>query len=221
MKIFQKLLLLLFLLMIIIILLFIRIDIKTKKINNDYSTIYTNESYKDAYIIKNVAIVKQEISCGYATIEMFAKSIGNNEITEKSLYDKYKKVVTSTGKSFEKEMNILFPNYNTTMYKYLSNTTLIDKVYNSLKNNIPVPFEWAAKLNNEWTLHYSLIIGIDVFNDQVIILNPYGYEEIISIKELLERTSYKSYENMPIFLKFGFAFNLFEKNTIFIAEKKQ
>jgi len=221
MKIFQKLLLLLFLLMIIIILLFIRIDIKTKKINNDYSNIYTNESYKDAYIIKNVAIVKQEISCGYATIEMFAKSIGNNEITEKSLYDKYKKVVTSTGKSFEKEMNILFPNYNTTMYKYLSNTTLIDKVYNSLKNNIPVPFEWAAKLNNEWTLHYSLIIGIDVFNDQVIILNPYGYEEIISIKELLERTSYKSYENMPIFLKFGFAFNLFEKNTIFIAEKKQ
>ena len=42
----------------------------------------------------------------------------------------------------------------------------------SLKNNIPVPFEWAAKKDDKWTLHYSLIYGIDVKNDLIYILNP-------------------------------------------------
>ena len=41
-------------------------------------------------------------------------------------------------------MNTQFPEYTTTMHKYLSNTELIDKVYNSLSRGIPVPFEWGS-----------------------------------------------------------------------------
>ncbi len=41
-------------------------------------------------------------------------------------------------------MNKQFPEYTTTMHKYLSNTELIDKVYNSLSRGIPVPFEWGG-----------------------------------------------------------------------------
>jgi hypothetical protein len=52
-----------------------------------------------------------------------------------------------------------------------------------------------------------------------IISNPYGYKEEISIIEYLDRTSFNSYENMPLFFKLGFNFGLFEKNTIFIIEK--
>ena len=140
------------------------------------------------------------------------------DLTEESLYNKYGKVVTSTGNSFCEEMNKQFPQYSTTMYKYLSNTELIDRVYNSLLNGIPVPFEWAAKNNNEWTLHYSLIVGMDIPNDKVIIANPYGYMEDLTLREFLDRTSFEAYENMPIFLKLGFAFGIFEKNTIFVVE---
>ena len=171
-------------------------------------------------LIDNVNVFEQEVSCGYAVIEMFAKWKGNEEITEKTLYDKYRKVVTSTGKTFEEEMNKQFPDYKTTMYKYLKNTEIIDKVYDSLSNGVPVPFEWAAKYDNGWTLHYSLIIGIDIQNDKIIIANPYGYTEEITIKEFIDRTSFESYENMPIFLKLGFAFGIFEKNTIFIVERR-
>ena len=105
-------------------------------------------------------------------------------------------------------------------YKYLKNTELIDKVYTSLKKGMPVPFEWAAKHENEWTLHYSLIIGLDVQKDVITIANPYGYIEEISIKDFLNRTSFEAYENMPILLKLGFAFGIFEKNAIFIIEKR-
>ena len=194
---------------------------KTNNILDDYSSIYSNEKYKEKYLINNIEVFKQDVSCGYAVIEMFAKFNNDSSITEKTLYDKYGKVVTSTGKSFEEEMNKQFPKYKTTMYKYLKSSELIDKVYNSLSKGIPVPFEWAAKYNNEWTLHYSLIIGIDIPNNKITIANPYGYTEEITIKEFIDRTSFESYENMSLFLKLGFAFNIFEKNTIFIVEENQ
>ena len=224
MIIFKKILcVLLLLLIILIVICLIALGImksKTKNIMNDYSSIYNNEKYEQAYYIDNIDVFKQNVSCGYAVIEMFAKWNGNNEINEKSLFDKYGKVVTSTGKSFEKEMNKQFPDYKTTMYRYLKNNELIDKVYESLSKGVPVPFEWAAKLDGQWTLHYSLIIGIDIKNDKVSILNPYGYEENISIKEFLDRTSFESFENMPVFFKLAFAFDIFDKNTIFIVERK-
>jgi hypothetical protein len=193
---------------------------KTNQVFDDYSSIYSNPKYQNSYYVDNLEPIKQDISCGYAVIEMFAKWSGNENITEKSLYDEYGAVVTSTGDSFEKEMNKQFKNYNTTMYKYLKNTELIDKIYDSLSSGIPVPFEWAARFEDEWTLHYSLVTGIDIENNLVTVLNPYGYKETISIDEFLERTSFRAYDNMPLFIKLGFAFGIFEKNTIFIVEPK-
>ena len=223
MKIIKRILIAILILILVLTLIsIISICILKSKTNNildDYSSIYINKKYQDSILIDNVDVFKQEVSCGYAVIEMFAKWENNLELTEKTLYENYGKVVTSTGKSFEKEMNKQFPKYKTTMYKYLKSSELIDKVFNSLSNGIPVPFEWAAKYEDEWTLHYSLIIGIDIPNDSITIANPYGYIEKINIKEFINRTSFESYENMPIYLKLGFAFGIFEKNTIFIVEK--
>lgn len=219
-KILIALLIIIAILFITILVAFIILKSKTNKISDDYSKIYTNEKYKEAILIDNINVFEQDVSCGYAIIEMFARWNNNSDITEQSLYDQYGKVVTSTGNAFEKEMNKQFPEYKTTMYKYLNNTELIDKVYESLSNGIPVPVEWAAKYKDEWTLHYSLVIGMDIPNDKITIANPYGYIEEITLKEFINRTSFESYENMPIFLKLGFAFGIFEKNTIFIIDKK-
>ena len=219
-KVSITILILILILILISVIALSLLKIKTKNVLDDYSSIYINEKYSEKYLINNIDIFKQDISCGYAVIELFAKWNNNLKITEKTLYDNYGKVVTSTGKAFEKEMNKQFPEYKTTMYKYIKSSELIDKVHESLSKGIPVPFEWAAKYNDEWTLHYSLIIGIDIPNDLITIANPYGYIEEITIKEFIDRTSFESYENMPIYLKLGFAFGIFEKNTIFIVEKK-
>lgn len=168
---------------VILAIAFSVLAIKTKNIDNDFSAIYTNEKYNNAIQIDGINVIKQEISCGYAVIEMFSRWDGGN-ITEESLFNQYGKVVTSTGKSFCNEFNKQFPDYNTKIYKWLKNTELIDKVYESLNNGIPVPCEWAAKFNDEWTLHYSLIIGLDIQNDKVSIANPYGYIETLSIRDL-------------------------------------
>lgn len=189
--------------------------IKSNDIDNDFSTIFKSEKYNRSVSVDGVKVITQDVSCGYAVIEMFSAWDGGNT-TENSLYQDYGKVVTSTGKSFCEEFNKQFPKYDTTMYKWLKNTELVDKAYESLANGIPVPFEWAAKLNDEWTLHYSLMIGMDIPSNKVMVANPYGYIEIVSIEELLDRTSFKAFENMPFFYRMGFAFSIFEKNTIFI-----
>ena len=77
--------------------------------------------------------------------------------------------------------------------------------------------EWAAKYEDEWTLHFSIVSAIDFINDDITIYNPYGYIENISVKEFISRTSFEAYKHMPIFLNFGFAFGAFEKNTVFYA----
>ena len=220
MKIFKRILIILAVLFVILALVasvsLAVLQARTNGINDDISEIYTNEKYSNPVFVSGIDVIKQDVSCGYAVIEMFS-SWNGNDITEESLYNEYGKVVTSTGQSFCNEMNKRFPEYTTTIHKYLKNTELIDLVYDSLARGVPVPFEWAALYGDEWTLHYSLIIGADIPADIITVANPYGYYEEITVAELLDRTSFEAYENMPLFLRLGFAFGIFEKNTVFIV----
>ena len=193
-------------------------EIRTRLMQDDYSSIYDNEKYQTPIIIENVKVITQDISCGYAVIEMFSAWNGG-DVTEESLYNQYGEVVTSTGNKFCQEMNKQFPEYKTEIHKYLKNTEFIDIMYDSLAAGMPVPFEWAALYGDQWTLHYSLIVGADIPNDKITVANPYGYYEEITVEELLARTSFEAYEDMPLFMKMGFAIGLFEKNTIYSVKE--
>ena len=193
--------------------------IKAVRMNNDYSSIYKNEKYQKPVFVQGITALPQKYSCGYAVIQMMAQWNNNVALTEEALLAEHGKIVTSTGRAFAAEMNRKLPQYKTQQYKYLKNTVLIDKVYESLAAGVPVPFEWAAKKDDEWTLHYSIITGLDLPADKIIIANPYGFVEEISIEEFLSRTSFSSYEKMPLFIKLGFAYGIFEKNAVFILER--
>ena len=197
--------------------LLIKLQLQTGRILTDYSTIYENEKYSTPVYVEGVEVITQDISCGYACIEMFSAWNGGS-LTEEELYDKYGKIITSTGDKFSEEMNKRFPEYTTTIHKYMTNTDLIDAAYANLSNGIPVPFEWAAKNGDVWTLHYSLLMGMDIPNNKVTIANPYGYVEEIPIDEFLQRTSFEAYENMPFYFRLAFAAGIFEKNTIFTVQ---
>ncbi len=194
--------------------LLIKLHIQTNKILTDYSAIYEDDKYSMPVYVEGVDVITQDVSCGYACIEMFSSWNGGN-LTEEDLYAEYGKVVTSTGNKFAEEMNKRFPEYTTTIHKYMTNTELIDAAYENLANGVPVPIEWAAKYGDTWTLHYSLLIGMDIPNDRVTVANPYGYVEELTIGDFLQRTSFQAYEKMPFYFKLAFAIGVFEKNTIF------
>lgn len=135
----------------IAVVLLIISGIRTWLTQDDYSKVYVDEKYQTPVKIENIELITQDISCGYAVIEMFSAWNGGN-ITEESLYDQYGTIVTSTGKKFCEEMNKQFPEYKTEMHKYVKNTEFIDIMYETLASGKPVPFEWAALYGDEWTI---------------------------------------------------------------------
>lgn len=204
------------------IVLLIKKSIVDNRINNDFNSIYTNKKFINPVSVTGIEVFKQEISCGYACIEMIAKW-QEKSITEKSLLDSNDgKISSAMFDGFAKEMNKQFPEYKTTEYRHLTNTELIDKVYDSLSNGMPVPFQLTALYTDEniqaWTFHYALMTGMDIKNDSITVLNPYGYKENYTVDEFLKATRYASYENMEFYFKLAIAAELFNNNTIYIIE---
>ena len=105
-------------------------------------------------------------------------------------------------------------------WKHIKNncTSLLKTIFESLQKSNPVAIEWAAKFEDEWTLHFSVVSGLDIGKNSVTILNPYGYIEELTIEQFLDRTSFNAYKNIPLFLNFGFAFGAFDKNVVFYAK---
>ena len=189
---------------------------KTANLEVDYEYLKFDENYKDEVKVEDIVLVTQKISCGYACIEMVSSFYGSL-VSEDDLNNKNKSISTSTSNGFLKEINASISNKEFVMHSYLKNDDLLKEIYNSLKNGNPVVIEWAAKYEEEWTLHFSVVSDLDINNDKVTIYNPYGYTEQISLDEFISRMSFSAYQKMPLFLKFGFVFGAFRKNTIFYA----
>lgn len=195
---------------------FINYGIKSNVIKNDYS--YLKDSiYNSKAEVTGIDLVEQHISCGYATIEMLSSFYGN-KVTEDELSLKNKgKVTTSSSKGFLKEIKKTMPDRQFEKHSYLANDMLLKEIHISLTSGNPVAIEWAAKYEDDWTLHYSLVSGLDIANNNVTIYNPYGYIENITVDEFISRTTFEAYKHIPFFLSFGFAYGAFEKNAIIYA----
>ena len=188
--------------------------VKTNSLEADYSYLRNDTNYKDKVEVTGLELVTQHVSCGYASIEMISSFYGD-KVTEDDLDGRNSAVSTQTSQGFLEEINKSIPNHNFVKRSYLKHDVLLKEVHDALKDNKPVALEWAAKYENEWTLHFSVVSAIDLGNDKVAIYNPYGYIENIEVKEFVDRTSFKAYNNMPLFYNYAFAFGLFDKNTIF------
>ncbi len=77
----------------------ISLEVRTNAMLDDYSTVYDNEKYQKNVMADNVEVITQDISCGYAVIEMFSSWDGKS-ITEEALYSEYGRVVASTDSLF-------------------------------------------------------------------------------------------------------------------------
>lgn len=197
---------------------FISFGVKSNVIKTDWAYLKEDKIYNSKVEVEGIELVSQHISCGYATIEMMSTFYGN-KVSEDDLSAKNNGgVTTSTSKGFFKELDSSVPSKEFVQHSYLHNDMLLKEIYISLKSDNPVALEWAAKDKDEWTLHFSLISGLDISNDNVTVYNPYGYIENISISEFLSRSTFEAYENMPLFYNFGFAYGAFSKNTIFYSK---
>lgn len=194
------------------------LGIRTASLKSNYKYLKEDTHYSTKVEIDNIELVTQHISCGYATIEMMSTYYGN-KVSEDDLNTKNKgAITTSSSNGFLKEINKSITSKTFIKRSYLKHDVLLKEIHDSLSSSGPIAIEWAAKDENSWTLHFSLISGLDLSNDNITIYNPYGYIENITIDEFIGRSSFNAYNKMPLFLSFGFAFGAFEKNTIFYAK---
>lgn len=195
------------------------LGIRTASLRSDYAYLKDDAKYSTKAEVTGIELVNQHISCGYATIEMMSTYYGNT-VTEDQLSEKnHGGISTQSSDGFLKEVNKSIPSQKFVKRAYLRNDKLLKEIHDSLEKNNPVALEWAALYEGtSWTLHFSLITGLDIANDNVTVYNPYGYIENITLKEFIGRSTFNSYKNMEFFLAFGFAFGAFEKNTIFYAK---
>ena len=196
---------------------FIVLGVRTSNLKADYEYLRSDASYNDKVEITGIELVTQHVSCGYATIEMMSSYYGN-KVTEDELDARNRSVSTSSSNGFLKEISKCIPNKSFVMRPYLKHDALLKEIHDSIKSNNPVAIEWAAKYEGEWTLHFSVISGLDLSNDNITIYNPYGYIENITINDFISRSSFEAYSSIPLFLNFGFAYGAFHKNTIFYAK---
>ena len=194
------------------------LGIRTSNLNADYSYLKNDETFSSKVSVDGINLKEQDISCGYATIEMLSDYYGH-KVDEVQLSKRNDgAITTSSSNGFLNEINKTITDKSFIKRSYLKNDALLKEIHESLKNSNPVALEWAALYEGEWTLHFSIVSALDIKNDNVTIYNPYGYIENISVDEFISRTSFEAYKNIPLFLNFGFAFGAFSKNTIFYAK---
>ncbi|MCR5308830.1 MAG: C39 family peptidase [Bacilli bacterium] len=196
---------------------FIILGFKTSSINKNWIYLKEDEHYNRKVEVSGINLVEQHISCGYATIEMLSEFYGK-KVTEDDLNNKNNGgVSTSSTNGFLNEINECINDKSFVSETYLANDELLKHIHKSLESGNPVVLEWAAKFENEWTLHFSVVTSLDIYNDNIIIYNPYGFIENIGITEFLNRSSFEAFDSIPLFLNFGFVFGAFHKNAIFYS----
>ena len=189
--------------------------VKTANIKSDYAYLIEDAKYKTAVEVEGLEHVTQEISCGYATIEMMSAFYGER-VSEETLSERNNGAITTSSSSgFLDEINKTIKDKEFKKSSYLKNDELLKEIHDSLSSNNPVAIEWAAKYKDEWTLHFSVISALDLEGDNIVVYNPYGYIENLPIDTFIKRSTFEAYKDMPLFLNFGFAFGAFEKNTVF------
>ena len=192
------------------------------KINNDYTVVLSNSAYQAPVSVNDVHFITQKISCGYAVIEMLANWQGKMITEQALLVNNNGTISTAIGTGFLNEAEKQFPEWRITRRANLTNSELLCAIHESLAGGMPVPIELAALREvdgiKSWTLHFAVVTVMDPPNDIIIVQNPYGYEESYSVDSFLSATRYDSYENMELPFLFGFAFGMFNKNTIYVIQ---
>lgn len=199
--------------------------------NDSVASMPNNVKYKDSVRAYGVPVVTQKSNSGYACIEMlsvFLKGKSSAATEEMMLEANNAGNSVSTNSSLFTELQKQFPEYKVTRHKNLKNSELLDKIYDALSKRMPVIFSYAEKKAGDnskdteeiWTVHYGVVVLMNIPGDRIMFNNPYGNTETYTIEDFLKATRFEIYENMEFHLKLGFAMEIYAKNAIYILEPK-
>ena len=120
---------------------FMILGIRSASIKKSYAYLKDDPTYSEKQEVTGIELVKQEVSCGYATIEMMSTFYGN-KVSEKELDDRNKGgISTSSSDGFLKELKKSIPDQKFVKHSYLNNDVLLKEIVIALSDNRPVALE--------------------------------------------------------------------------------
>ena len=172
----------------------------------------------DGFIVQKQ---KTHFTCGYSTLSMVTSYLGKKVDEETILREFPLGYLGATPSKVIKAFEKYIADYR---MKYLvrSKDSVLNIVDAQLKNGIPIPFLYLTVNDFDkpnLVSHYSIIIGIDKEQGKVVIANPFGYEEIIEVDELLRKMAFKIKGKMPFILKLSILLKIMKGYMIFEIRK--
>ena len=162
-------------------------------------------------------------SCGITTISILVSLCTGQDLPPLDLIEKYDLPGGMNDDTFVDILARELPEYRVDYRHGLSDGEMIGLIHGQLQRGLPVPvFFSAANPHNEpyYDFHASLVNGIDLVNQQIHIINVYGYEEQIELVEFLNRMSYRPTKNFPLVQRIVLKLGFIDKNSIFLLTKK-
>jgi hypothetical protein len=181
----------------------------------------------DSIILSNVKAVKQEYSyscgptsltimynyiVGIATEKEIKKIIGTEDRQHGMLPNEY---IDYANRLFNPEGYIVH------LVNASTNNEVMNTIVNYLKEGMPIAIYYST--TNDWDkpnydTHYSVIYGIDIERQIIYLANSYGYNEEITITELINGLAFTNYKNEPIMHKFARLVGIIKKNNLIVLD---
>ena len=175
--------------------------------------------------LDGINIIKQPTSttCGITTVTIVSNFYNNTDYDANDLARKYN-VNTARGSNNNDMIKWLqgeLPGRIIVYKSNVSNEEMIRDIHSSLNNNNPIVINFGAPNPfNEpyYDFHVSVVYGINLENETIIIANTYGYREEISLIEFLNRMSYTEIHKYPPVQRFNIIRNRQDRNAYFLIK---
>jgi len=187
--------------------------------NDSASALVRRAKFNEPIRIGALQTSLEEVSVGYASIELIARFVGMEETPVP-----HRGRERWSNSEFYAELRRVFTQYEIIKHANIRNTELVDTIYDALSAGNPVIAFRAVEIFDDdesegrWEMRYDVVIGVDLPRDRITLNDPHGFVTRISLSEFIRSVRFQEYE-MSLFEILAFAYRLYQRNTIYIIDR--
>jgi len=204
---------------------FIRIE---KVLSERPTSFFSNPAYQAVLPLKNFPVHRQGYanSCGPTTIRMvysyLVEPISEHALAEKLGFQLGRSGMLPSQFVNQLQSALKGSGYQVDHHANVSDTSFLERTYLQLEQGLPVPIYFSTV--NAWNrpnydTHFSVIIGLRPQTQEVLIANAYGFQEEMSISDLLNALKYDHFNPSPFEFKMGLLAGILNKSNFFTIKK--
>jgi len=168
-----------------------------------------------------IKIQPDAYTCGITTITVISNYCNNTDYEVNDLINKYNASNGSTVNDMKKWLEGELPGKSIVYESNGSNESMMRNIHVSLSNNHPVAILFGSPnpYNKPYyDFHGSVVYGINLDSQTIVIANSYGYREETSLVDFLNRMLFTELDKYPSVQQFQIRRNRMDRNAYFLIQ---